>query len=527
MNKQGFLLLAGLLSALPPGAVHSLRTESYFAPSGGGRRLEVVSASAIVQFRAGASTAAAAAELGSAGFPVENYSPQLGMAAVRLPEGMSVAAGLAALRSLPAVAAAGPNRAFKPSLVPDDTLLPAQYALSTIQAFGAWEYETGSSSRATVAVIDTGIDGTHPELSGKLAGTSWRFNPSNGASLGADAPTPACNHATRAAGVAAAAAGNAAGVAGVSWGAKLISLKVFAVADCNDAFDNFSCQTSEWAIAAAINYVAAQHNSSALGKVVVNMSLGASGSCSDSAPVPLQTAVTNAVAAGVLLFAASGNSAASYMDSPANCTGVTAVGATDATDTLAYFSNTDPAMASKGVTAPGVEVYTTDMGGGYASATGTSFSSPMTAGLAALLWSASPASTADQVKNFIFDSADDLGPAGPDKEYGRGRINALKAMRLARNETRAFRGENKAVAYPNPFRPAAHRMVTFSVPSSIIGANAEVKVYTQEGELVRKITGLAWDGTNAAGAPAASGVYLFRVKTDKDAANGKFALLRP
>jgi flagellar hook assembly protein FlgD len=54
----------------------------------------------------------------------------------------------------------------------------------------------------------------------------------------------------------------------------------------------------------------------------------------------------------------------------------------------------------------------------------------------------------------------------------------------------------------------------------------EVKVYTQEGELVRKLDSSSWDGKNDAGAPVASGVYLFRVKTDKDSAVGKMALVR-
>jgi flagellar hook assembly protein FlgD len=64
------------------------------------------------------------------------------------------------------------------------------------------------------------------------------------------------------------------------------------------------------------------------------------------------------------------------------------------------------------------------------------------------------------------------------------------------------------------------------VPAQLEASGVEVKVYTSEGELVKKLDGLAWDGRNAAGASVASGVYLFRVKTDKDSAVGRFALIR-
>ena len=84
----------------------------------------------------------------------------------------------------------------------------------------------------------------------------------------------------------------------------------------------------------------------------------------------------------------------------------------------------------------------------------------------------------------------------------------------------------KAVAYPNPFRPASHRLVSFSVPDALTGSELEVKVYTAEGELVKKLDSSSWDGKNAAGAPVASGIYIFRVKTDKDSAVGKMALIR-
>ncbi len=512
------------------GRAFALKIErlAYFSPaSGATTAIDVAAGSAIVRFKTGISSSAASSILTPYGVTILNSFERFNWSAVALPEGMSVSAGLALLKTFPEVETAAPNRVFRPRRTSSDLYLPRQYALAQVQAFGAWEYETGFSSRATIAFIDTGIDGYHPELAGKLTLTNRVFDPFSGAASNDAVPaTHACNHATRAAGVAAAASDNSAGVAGMSWGAKLLSLKVFSGTgcnpDCSDSGGYGSCSTSETAIAAAVNDVIPLHNTAAAGKVIINMSLGDSGGCSSS----LQTAVDAATAAGLMLFAAAGNGGSAFIDSPANCTGVIAVGATDLHDSLASFSNSDTLMLTKGLTAPGVDLYTTDISSGYASASGTSFSSPLTAGLAALLWSAKPDLSAAQIFDLIKNSADDLGSPGPDRDFGWGRINALKAMRLAVTGSKQFRGTNKAVAYPNPFRPRTQRLVSFTVPEEMTAPNMEVKVYTSEGELVKKVDGLAWDGKNEAGAAVASGVYIFRVKTDKDAAVGKLALIR-
>lgn len=522
-------LLAALLLALPASSAFALRVEKLrrvYAASGRSADLEVASGFAIARFSAGVSTAAASAALGAAGFSLVRYFPRFDYSLIRIPGGLSVADGLARLKALPVVASAAPDRVFRPARVPDDPYVGGQYALSRVQAFGAWEFETGFSSRVTVAFIDTGIDSTHPELSGKMVGTSRYFTPTSDSVASDDQPIPACDHATRAAGVAAASADNAMGIAGMSWGAKLLSLRVFSASDCSGDCSQYTCGTTEDAIGAAIDDVIPKNNTPPYGKIIINMSLGSQGDCSDTGFHPLQTAVNSAVSAGLMLFAASGNEGAGYMDSPANCAGVYAIGATDAQDNLAYFSDSDPQMAVRGLTAPGVDVYTTDMGGGYALASGTSFASPMAAGLAALLWSAKPSDSPSQIFDLMKNSADDLGAPGPDYAFGWGRINALKAMRLAETGSLSFTGASKAVAYPDPFRPKTQRMVSFTIPGKIFGPSAQVKVYTSEGELVRKLDGLAWDGKNDSGSDVASGVYIFRMKTDNGSALGKLALIR-
>jgi len=202
------------------------------------------------------------------------------------------------------------------------------------------------------------------------------------------------------------------------------------------------------------------------------------------------------------------------------------VGATDEWDNRASFSNYGPEMTQRGLTAPGVGLLTTDPGG-YATASGTSFSAPMVSGLAALIWSVKPSLTNGQVWDVMKKSADDLGLMGADAQYGFGRINAFNAIQYALNGTFTdFPGKYKAYAYPNPFRPKTDHLVTFTIPADVLGGNPEIKIYTQEGELVKKLTNPAWDGKNEAGFSVASGVYIFHLKTDKGNAKGKFALLR-
>jgi len=525
-----------LLVIAPAGRAFALQTErlSRFSPASGRTgSMEVVSGLASVRLNPGISSSTAEAALSAAGFTLSPRTIPGGWRWVSFSQPVSQA--LSRLKSYPFVEKAEPDKVYLVKRVPDDPYVPRQYALSNIQAFGAWEFETGSSSRVTVAVIDTGIEGTHPEFSGKFSDSVSQFcDPGldktspfdNPACVAEAAPSTACYHGTAVAGVAAAVGNNETGIAGMTWGGKLVSMRVFKVADCTADCGSASCETDDKAMADALTFLAGKHGTPAYGKIVANLSLGCPVSvCGSCSPI-IQSAVDSAVSAGMLVFAAAGNGGDPFLDSPADCAGVKAVGATDDKDNLAFFSTTDSTMAYKGVTAPGVEVYATNTGGGYASVTGTSFSSPMAAGLAALLWSAKPEKSADEIWNDIKNSADDLGPAGPDRSFGWGRINALKAMRLAVTGSKLFAGTNKAVAYPNPFRPKTQRLVTFTIPETMMAANVEVKVYTSEGELVKKLQALAWDGKNEAGIAVASGVYIFRVKTDKDAAVGKFALLR-
>jgi len=532
-------VLALSLVVCAPGAfalkVEYLPAAPSAVPAAGGapaRGREVASGRAFVRFEAGVSSAAAADTLSSAGFKLVTWDFVGDWSLAELPEGMSVAAALPVLMALPGAAAAEPSGVYRVKKTSNDPALVLQYGLRKTDALRAWDFETGSSSRVTVAVLDTGIDGSHPDLASKLVSGASRLCDNNPC-VANDPPTAACNHATRVAGVAAAVSDNSAGIAGLSWGARLISLKVFSDGDCNpdcsDKSGSSGCATDDAAMIRAINYAVTLQNSTSTGRIVLNMSLGNVVDIQTPCSVLMQTAVNISTGAGLVVIAAAGNDPrlAVGVNSPGNCKGVVPVGATDSNDNIASFSAYDSVHMSTGVSAPGVGVYTTDLNGTYAYADGTSFASPLVAGLAALIISAKPAFTSMQVADTIRNSADELGNSA---SFGQGRVNAYKAMMLAVNGSlsafAAAPAMPKAYAYPNPFRPGTGRPLSFSIPDRLLGSDLKITIYTTEGEKVKKLSTQLWDGTNEAGQKAASGVYIFFIKTDKGTSKGKFALLR-
>lgn len=530
------LLAAALLVALAAPA-RAIKTETIGAaalgPAAGlppGRSLLVASGEALVRLSSGAAAGpldAALAALGAA----RGRDLRDGWHLIQLPPGQSVASALAMLRAMPGVATVEPNRAYSSNRTPNDPSVNSQYALSQVSAFAAWEYEVGTSSRVTIAVIDTGIDGTHPDLSGKLTNTASKsFN----GGIGVDQPpTPACNHATRVAGVAAATADNGTQIAGMSWGAQLLSLKVFTNASCPAVgCTDGTCVATDANIKDAIDHAVTLQNTAAVGKVIINMSLGGAGACPGAGVV--QTAITAAVAAGIPVIVSAGNDGGA-VNNPGNCTGVIPVGATDINNNIASFSSRGTQLATGGLVAPGVSVMTTDQGGGTASATGTSFSAPMVSGLAALILASRPTYTVAQVSAVLRGGAASIGVASfgvagtgvSGDSAGAGRMDAYRSMRLAVNGTLAgFDGEEKPIAFPNPFKPSQIGTVAFAIPPSLQGSRISIKIYTLDGAFVREVNGLSWNGKNTDGNMVASGTYVFVVTTSAGTGSGRVSVLR-
>lgn len=535
------LLVSALLVALSGSArAYKIEHLSGFGVQGGAGGMDVVGEQVLVHFSTTASAAERTAALSAAnGVAIENVSVP-GWALITLSSGASVVPSLSALANFPGVMQAAPNRLFPLSAYPSDPGVASQYSLSNTSAFTSWDYGTGSTGKVTIAIIDSGIDGSQPDLQAKIVSQGAirsQYFPVAGGQAVNDPPTASCDHATQVASVAAAITNNGLGIAGVSWGAQLISLKIF---------DPGCGNSSDLAIANAINYAAnTLQNDAAIGKLVVNLSVGGPGACATG---PLTSAaLANLVTTKLvpIAIAAGNNNGGAQqctnggndgVEAPANCAGVSAaagivpVGAVDSNNNVASFSCTGAELSAHGVSAPGVSMLVDTVGGGMATNSGTSFSSPFVAGLMANMLSVKPALTPAQIENNIRAGAYSIGgqslqPAGV--ASGAGQVNLFRTMRLTVNGTLAgFDGEVKPIAFPNPFKPSQNGTVTFAIPPSLQGGQLSIKIYTLDGVFVRTVTGLSWDGKNTEGGPVASGAYVFLVTTSAGTGRGRLSVLR-
>jgi len=354
----------------------------------------------LVQFKAGVRKADYDSLLRGAGAREADEIAPLRVKKIKVPAA-AIEKVKATLAKNPRVSFVENNYLAAGAAVPNDPSFGSQWHLQKIGAPLAWDISTGLAT-VDIAVVDSGVDPNHPDLSGKLI-PGYNF-------LGSNTDTSdVLGHGTAVAGTAAAIANNATGVAGVAWKNPVMPLVVL------DA-TNYASYAN---IAKAITYAADR------GVRVINVSIGGTASSST-----LQNAVNYAWNKGALVFASAMNNNSSTPAYPAACTNVVAVAATNSADAKASFSNYGPWIT---IAAPGEGIYTTNRGGGYGSWNGTSFSSPMTAGLAALVLSVNPLLTNAQVVDILKSSSDDLGAAGFDQYFGHGRINALKALSTARN----------------------------------------------------------------------------------------------
>jgi subtilisin family serine protease len=322
--------------------------------------------------------------------------PQIGLHAVQLPPGANETAVARAFGQRAEVRFAELDQIVPLDLSPNDPSYSYQWHLPKIGASAAWDTTTGSPG-VIIAILDTGVDGAHPDLAGKMV-AGWNFYDNNANT------SDVHGHGTSVAGTAGAVGNNGIGMASPAWGCRLMPLRV------SDHKGYAYLST----IANALTW-AADH-----GARVANASFQATGSGAvKSAAQYFQSKK------GVVTISA-GNSGA--FDAAADNPYVLTVSATDSSDALASWSNTGNNVD---LAAPGVSVYTTVRGGAYGSASGTSFSAPLVAGVAALVISVNPELTADQVQNILKQSADDLGGPGWDTRYGHGRVNAGRAVSLA------------------------------------------------------------------------------------------------
>lgn len=366
---------------------------------------EFVSNEVIVRLRGNTSEAAieqcAAAMNGS----IVSDIDELHVVVLSIPE-ERVAQSLFEAATCPGLVYAEPNYLVSISdVVPSDPGWSNQYGLTSIRAPQGWELATGSSA-ITIAILDSGIDLNHLDLGSKLVGGIDLVNNDN-------IPQDDNGHGTHVAGIAAASSDNGVGVAGVSWGARLMPIKVLNAAGNGTYAD----------VANGIIW-ATDH-----GAHVINLSLGG-GSPSQL----LEDAVDYAVSKGVLLVAATGNSGTNLVLYPAHYSNVVAVAASDASNAHAAFSNYGPEVD---LAAPGVAIYSTAPGG-YGLRNGTSMATPYVSGLAAILLGLPGNTSPSAVKQQMQNTALDLGSAGFDDFFGHGLIQmdaAIQAVGVIATKT--------------------------------------------------------------------------------------------
>ncbi len=292
-----------------------------------------------------------------------------------------------------------PNYLLSVQGTPTDPDYPLQWGPARIAIPNAWDLETGDFSSVLVAIIDTGIDYNHPDLSNQYVslGYDWVNDDLD--------PMDDHGHGTHCAGVIAATSNNSIGIAGIA-NVKIMAEKFLAADGYGDLSD---------AASSIIHAVDA-------GADILSNSWGGGGPSA-----LLQEAFAYAEVHDVVIVAAAGNSASNYMHYPSAYPEVISVSAIDDDDTLAYFSNYGHTIE---LAAPGVNIYSTILttNGNYGNMSGTSMACPHVAGVAALMKSKFPTWNANQIRERLRDSSEDIGEVGWDEYFGYGLVNAYGAV---------------------------------------------------------------------------------------------------
>jgi len=336
-----------------------------------------------------------------------------------------------AYASRPEVGYAEPNYTAKAFFTPNDTYystgyqtshfgLQTQWGLLKINAPGAWNTSSTINGNILIAIVDTGLDYTHPDLASKVATDPQGKIIGYNFVAGTTDPKDDNGHGTHVAGIAAAATDNGLGVAGVSFNAvKIMPLKVL---DASGSGYNSN-------IASAITWAADK------GAKVISMSLGGA-----FYSQTLQNAINYAWARDASIFAAAGNDGRQTIEYPGGNNHVLAVSASDQNDLLASFSTWGQNV---GAAAPGTAIISTlptylanlnthyGYYANYDALNGTSMATPMVSGLAALILAKEPVLSNAVLIQLIQRTSDNVaGTAngGWDSKYGYGRINLYNAV---------------------------------------------------------------------------------------------------
>ena len=320
---------------------------------------------------------------------------------VRVPEGMSEADLAGVLMATGDYEFVMPNwTVFPLATVPNDPQFGDSWQHIRLRSTQAWDINSGSSD-VIVAICDTGILLNHQDLAASLVSgynSANRVTQANGGQV-----NDINGHGTFCAGLAGAIGNNGVGVTGVGWNFRLMPIRVTNSSGGGASFFALT-DGARWA---ANN-----------GAKVINVSYSGADSVSNSTARDIKNA-------GGLLFWASGNDNAFFGGVVPD---MVIVGSTTSSDTRSSFSNFGPGL---GVTAPGSSVRSTRSTGGYGNGSGTSYASPIAAGVGGLIFSTNPALSPDDVQDVLYRSSDDLGTPGFDNFFGHGRVNSFNAVMMA------------------------------------------------------------------------------------------------
>ncbi len=365
--------------------------------------------------------------------PVESY-PELDTVVVEVaPSELTGAA--ATLAGQPVIESVQKSYIYDAQRTPNDPRFTMQAYLEGIDLEEAWDVTTGDGDMI-VAVLDSGAYADHDDLTTKLlVGRNVIDNNTD--------TDDGSGHGTSVCGVIGAANDNGKGMAGVSWACSVLPVMV----------TNSEGQATTRSIAKGLVW-SVEH-----GAKVANVSF---------APLQSDRTVLRAArfvrASGGLVFIASGNNGEEY-DTRKQADALF-VGAVNGSLQPASFSNTGPFVD---LTAPGTGIMVTAVDGGYSGANGTSFASPIAAGVAALVWSVRPELRPVTVENILFDTATDKGGPGRDKEYGEGIVNAARAVRAALDVVEA---DDETAPRVSITQPEANQTVSGTIRVSATATDA-------------------------------------------------------
>ena len=352
----------------------------------------------------------------------------------------------------------------------NDTNASLQWSLTSINAYDAWSIlDESITHRVTVAVIDGGVESSHPDLVGNL------MYDADGEVIGYNAieesndvsevfeTAEIYGHGTHAAGIIAASANNAKGVAGVSYNQTLYPVKVF---------DNTGRSTTKKLLNA---YQHVLENKNTYGIRVVNMSVGTS--LRDTA---MKEAIDQAYAAGVVSVAAAGNDgepATCYPCDFENVVGVINVRqdstTSDGVSRSEASSYNNEGEQLKNISAPGAHIYSTYPSGSYQYMSGTSMAAPCVSGVLAMMFAVNPSLSAEQAINTLYATAHDLQSKGFDAETGWGEVDAKAAVQAAKATVGAMYFEDLNSDYT-----VDERAVFFSNIAATTVSNIATQYYT-------------------------------------------------